>query len=499
MALRKRERSLEDEAPLADVGSTVQQQGRNPAPLAFTDKARLDRSSQTSSAWKQSQPSPLQTLLSWVALHEQLNKRKAWARHADPDGGPLAVHLEEVQQFELDEALQLIADRAMAITGANGAAIALAENNEIVLRAAAGAMRPGIGTPIGCNSLFSGACLRMAQIVSCEDTEIDTRVSLEACRNLGVRSMVALPLFSRHRVIGLLETFSALPFGFSEGDIGNLKSLAELINGAMNPEDEDRFAESARIALARLEPEDKAKAIGASGMGVHDSEEAAASEPWINGKGGRTRLGESKSIHRPDILLLLVSLAITAGLAAAAWRRPRTNGSSKEVVKQEKLRTQPFAPEQGAPSSSSTASKVSGRPNSPSLRKTLTTFPRVSGIEHWSSADSSTVVFDLDDPVPYEIHRLAPPERIYFDLHGTELIPALAGRPIKVGDALLNRIRVAQVTAGTTRIVLETKTLSDVSVRIEQNPYRMVVELHKSESHKGTISPSPTAAHAEKN
>jgi hypothetical protein len=133
------------------------------------------------------------------------------------------------------------------------------------------------------------------------------------------------------------------------------------------------------------------------------------------------------------------------------------------------------------------------------LRKTLTTFPRVTGIEHWSSADSSTVVFDLDDPVPYEIHRLAPPERIYFDLHGTELIPALAGRPIKVGDALLNRIRVAQVTAGTTRIVLETKALSDVSVRIKQNPYRMVVELHKSESHKSAMSPSPTAVHGEKN
>lgn len=497
MALRKRERSLEDEAPLAKVGSTIQHQGRNPAPLVFTDNAREDSSPQISSAWKESQPNPLQTLLSWVALHEQWNRRKAWARHADLDGQPLAVHFEEVPHFELDEALQLIADRAVAITGANGAAIALAENNEIVLRAAAGTMRPGIGTPIGCNSLFSGACLRMAQIVTCDDTEIDERVSLEACRSLGVRSMVAVPLFSQHRVIGLLETFSALPFGFSEGDIGNLKSLTELINGAMNPEDEDHFAESARIALARLEPEDRTKTIGATGLGAQDSEEAAASEPWITGKSGRTR-SESKSVHRPDILLVPVSLAIIAVLAAAAWRRPKTNGSSKEAVKQEKLRTQTFAPEQRAPSSSSTASKVGGRPNSPSLRKTLTTFPRVTGIEHWSSIDSSTVVVDLDHPVPYEIHRLAPHERIYFDLHGTELIPALAGRPIKVGDALLNRIRVAQVTAGTTRIVLETKALSDVTVRIEQNPYRMVVELHKSESPKGAMS-SPTAAHGEKN
>lgn len=491
MALRKREWSLEGDAPLADVGSTVREQGRDPAPLVLTDSARLDRSRQISSACKQSQPSSLQTLLSYVALREQFNKGKTWARQADPDSGPRAVHSEEVPQFPLDEVLRLIADRAVAITGANGAAIALAENNEIVLRAAAGDMRPGIGTPIGCNSLFSLACLRTAQIVSCEDTERDECVSLEACRSLGVRSMVALPLFSRHRVIGLLETFSELPFGFSEGDIGNLESLSELINGAMTPEDEDRFAESARIGLAQLEPEDRTKAIGATGMGVHDSEEAAALELSITGKGGRTRSEESKSVHRSDILLVLVSLTIIAGLAAVAWRRPRTNGSSNAVVKQEKLRTQTFAPEPMAHSSSlslagsakdSSSAKVGGRPNSPSLRNILTSFPRVTGIEHWSSGESSTVVFDLDDPVQYEVHRVAGPERIYFDLHDTQLVPDLAGRSIRVGDALLKRIRVAQPAVGTTRIVLETKVLSDVSVTIQQNPYRLVVEVHKIDS-----------------
>ena len=83
--------------------------------------------------------------------------------------------------------------------------------------------------------------------------------------------------------------------------------------------------------------------------------------------------------------------------------------------------------------------------------------PRVTGIRHWSSADSSTVVLDLEDQVQYEAHRLASPDRIYFDLHDTSLAPEFAGKTIEIGDALLARVRVAQPVSGLTRVVLETK------------------------------------------
>src|SRR4029077_7642205 len=82
--------------------------------------------------------------------------------------------------------------------------------------------------------------------------------------------------------------------------------------------------------------------------------------------------------------------------------------------------------------------------------------PQVTGVRHWSSPGSSTVVIDLQDQVQYEAHRLTDPERIYFDLHDTELSAGLGGKSIEVGDALLVRIRVAQPTPGITRVVLET-------------------------------------------
>ncbi len=213
---------------------------------------------------KPSQRDALQALLAFSALHEQLRRRKALAHHRQTfdAGAPVVEFAAEFtgdEQFVLAEVLQLVAERAIAITGADGLAIALAENNEIVLRAAAGTVRPDIGARIDRDSAFSGACFRTAQTVSCDDTETDPRVNLEACRKLGARSMVAVPLCGRRRVIGVLEAFSAWPFGFNDTDIRNLTLLAELVLGALKPEDEDRFAESAQAAVTKLETAPRCK------------------------------------------------------------------------------------------------------------------------------------------------------------------------------------------------------------------------------------------------
>ena len=203
---------------------------------------------------KPSQLNALQALLAFSALHEQVRRRKSFAaRHSGFEATPVA-EFEQHEQFVLDEVLQLIAERAIAITGADGLAIALAENSEIVLRAAAGTVRPDVGARIDRDSAFSGASFRTAQIVMCDDTETDARVNLQACRRLGARSMIAVPLCGRRRVIGLLEAFSSWPFGFNDTDVRNLSLLAELVVGALRPEDEDRFAQSADEAVAQLEP-----------------------------------------------------------------------------------------------------------------------------------------------------------------------------------------------------------------------------------------------------
>src|SRR5215467_8686709 len=204
---------------------------------------------------KSSHRDALQALLAFSALHDQIRRRRALASpHKRFDLQTPLPEFEAAELFVLDEVLQLVAERAVAITGADGLAIALAEHNEIVLRAAAGTVRPDIGARIDRDSAFSGACFRSAQIINCDDTETDSRVNLEACRKMGARSMVAVPLCGRRRVIGVLEAFSSWPFAFNEIDIRNLSLLAELVLAALKPEDEDRFAQSAQVAAAKLEP-----------------------------------------------------------------------------------------------------------------------------------------------------------------------------------------------------------------------------------------------------
>jgi N-acetylmuramoyl-L-alanine amidase len=132
---------------------------------------------------------------------------------------------------------------------------------------------------------------------------------------------------------------------------------------------------------------------------------------------------------------------------------------------------------------------VSGDPAPVSPNK-LAALPKITGVRHWASSLGSTVVIDMEDQVPYEVHRLMSPERIYFDLHDTALSHELDGRTMDVGDVALSRVRVAQPVAGLTRIVLDTKDGANFSVSMETNPYRLVVELRGGDK----VSPANKSA-----
>jgi N-acetylmuramoyl-L-alanine amidase/putative methionine-R-sulfoxide reductase with GAF domain len=502
---------------------------------------------------KPSRRDALQALLAFAALHDQVRRRKSLAaRNNGFDAGAPVAEFDQGEQFVLDEVLHLVAERAVAITGADGLAIALADNNEIVLRAAAGTVRPDLGARIDRDSAFSGACFRTAQIVSCDDTETDPRVNLAACRKLGARSMVAVPLCGRRRVIGVLEAFSAWPFGFNDSDIRNLSLLAELVLGALKPEDEDRFAESAQVAATKLQPAPrlaKAPATIEPPQAVHVTTSApAAVVPVVDKKPADTTvdsvpapaIAQEKAVEtapsletalaagiaadvkiaapvpeaekrRPVVLILLISVVMAVAFAAGVWWKWKTAQLGSAMIHTEKMPVRAAKDESvtasTAPANSSTATKASDAisdakdtSNSPATAQELSKFPRITGVRHWSSADSSTVVLDLEDQVQYEAHRLADPDRIYFDLRDTQLAPDLIGKSIEVGETMVSRIRTAQLVAGMTRIVLETKANSTFSVSLEPNPYRLVVEVRKiGVTPKGAVNLFPNAADAERN
>jgi N-acetylmuramoyl-L-alanine amidase len=532
------------------------------------------------SSQKPSQLDALQALLAFSSLHEQVRKRKSLAaRHIVFDSQFQVAEFEPEEQFVLDEVLQLVAERAVAITGADGLAIALAENNEIVLRAAAGTIRPDVGARIDRDSAFSGACFRTAQIFNCDDTETDSRVNLQACRKLGARSMVAVPLCGRRRVIGLLEAFSSWPFGFNDSDIQNLSLLAELVLAALKPEDEDRFAQSAQVASTTLAPSKPAVAITPQSIvpapSIKISAPPASAKPPVQPAAARVitpalipakpetkteaepvpaplfavapvsaapvttapaavsaeaglakpapephqplaqnahRAAEAE--QRPWMLVALICIVIFFAFAAGIWWKLKTAQIGSAMVKtdstpQSETLVTPRNASDSVPSANPAASTNgeaaldAGAPaNPPAAPQELSKFPHVTGLRHWSSATSSTVVLDLEDQVQYEPGHLSNPDRFYFDLRDTQLAPDLEGKSFD-GDALLSRIRIAQPAPGMTRIVLEARSgaaLSRPQVSLERDPYRLVIEVSKAgASPKGAVNLFPNAPEVEKN
>lgn len=129
----------------------------------------------------------------------------------------------------LEVALTLIATRACSITRGTGAAVALVGENGMACRAAAGNNVPQIGAPVNVSSGFTGACIRELRPLRCDDTEFDARVNADACRSLGIGSILAAPVIYERDLVGLVEVFSSVPYAFDDGDLAVVERLAQTV------------------------------------------------------------------------------------------------------------------------------------------------------------------------------------------------------------------------------------------------------------------------------
>ena len=117
---------------------------------------------------------------------------------------------------DFQAALHLITERALQLTSASGAALAFLTDDKMICRASAGEPALPLGTAVDVKQGLTGECVRSGKMVACNDAEIDERVDREICRALGIRSILAAPIFSDFRVVGLLEVFSPDPQAFSD-------------------------------------------------------------------------------------------------------------------------------------------------------------------------------------------------------------------------------------------------------------------------------------------
>ena len=141
--------------------------------------------------------------------------------------------------------LQLITERTLSLTGASGAALAFLTDDKMICRACAGEPALPLGTAVEVKHGLSGECVRSGCMVACEDADTDPRVDREICRMLGIGSILAAPIFSDFRVVGLLEVFSPQARAFTQVHETALDRLVELVPKA------PPAALSSKIATAR--------------------------------------------------------------------------------------------------------------------------------------------------------------------------------------------------------------------------------------------------------
>ncbi|HLH08152.1 MAG TPA: TonB family protein [Terriglobales bacterium] len=174
--------------------------------------------------------SATQRLKQWVSRGPQTSGPKsAESRLGSLDESAVDVGGEE--PVTLEHALSQVLARAITITKATGAAVAIGTSEKMVCRASQG-NAPDVGVPIQPDSGLTGHCIRNRAVVHCEDTDADERVNAEACREMELRSALVIPVFSgknADELSGILEVFSSRPRAFTGDHIAKLEKLAKIL------------------------------------------------------------------------------------------------------------------------------------------------------------------------------------------------------------------------------------------------------------------------------
>lgn len=134
----------------------------------------------------------------------------------------------------LPDVMQIVTDQAMLLTESTGAVVELAEGDQMVYASTAGTVKGKEGVRLHLHGSLSGLCVTTGETLICVETETDPRVDTAACRKVGARSMVVVPLICRGAAIGVLKVVSDQPDQFGDDDAALLKSLGNFIAAAIS-------------------------------------------------------------------------------------------------------------------------------------------------------------------------------------------------------------------------------------------------------------------------
>lgn len=163
--------------------------------------------------------------------------------------------------LDLNKFMDNITEQMLYLTPSIGAVIELVEGEEMVYRAASGALASHIGTRLSQHNSLSGLAVKECKTLVANDTETDSRVNLAACRQIGARSLAAAPLLSQSKAIGVLKIMSDRANAFQTADIEMLQLISGFVGSALAQQISHRITEEAlrdkSIAYEKLKEAEK--------------------------------------------------------------------------------------------------------------------------------------------------------------------------------------------------------------------------------------------------
>ena len=171
-------------------------------------------------------------------------------------------HQIQMANLDLQEALDLIAERAKRIVHADGALIGLLTEKELLYRAGSGNALKMVGMLVPADACLTTECLRYGATLQSRDVSVEYRLEPESCLKLGIHGLIAVPVFYQGAVVGSLELHYARVNAFREPDIRTCQLMAGLVTEAKARAEEQEWKqalaverETMREALAKLKPQ----------------------------------------------------------------------------------------------------------------------------------------------------------------------------------------------------------------------------------------------------
>lgn len=451
-------------------------------------------------------------------------------------------------QARYPAALQRIVASAHNLTEASGAAIALGNEQGMTCVARSGACSPPLGAQFDARAGLGGECVRTRESVICMNAAADPRVDYNACMALGIRSMVYRPLFAKDKLIGVLAVFSSRAQHFSYRDLNCLRWTDDLIAEALRTHSDTQLGVGALIrdvvaempvppfaiapivrvaepvAPAQILPPsvapkvliDAAAVIEALAVVKPPTPPTPKPAPPAPPKAAPTFVGRivdesvadeenvpsfdtKQDDYDSPVPMLVATIMVLAFLVVVGLM------SYMQLSPNPKPKPAPHSSNQAAPPPKAEAVvDPAPVPDAPSdvkaeeaaAEKTVLLPPQSkfpSGIEFSSEPSKAVLNITLAQPVTYQGFVIENPDRLYFDLHGVNLVGP-DGASMAVKDGLVSRIRVSLHSPNLTRIVFDLNRAVDYRATQVDGPDHLRIELRpKSASTAATAPPAPVA------